>query len=84
MNLQHTKASILKKLDKINDEALLKKIEGLLDTHDATVAGYLPNGDEYTYGMLREDIAEAEQEFEAGGGTTQQELRAQIKSWRKG
>lgn len=84
MNVQQTKASIFEKLEKTNNELLLRKIEALLDTNDETVAGYKPNGDAYTYGMLREDIAESEQEFEVDGGTTQQELRSQIKSWRKG
>ncbi len=51
--------------------------------NDETIIGYLPNGAVYSYGMLQADIAEAEQEFEAGCGTTQHDLKNQIKGWGK-
>ena len=51
--------------------------------NDEAIIGYLPNGVVYTYGMLKADIADAEQEFEAGGGTTQHDLKNQIKGWGK-
>lgn len=58
----------------------------MLETHsiaDEAIIGCRPNGEAYTYRMLKNDIAESEQEFEAGCGTTQQDLRNQIKGWGK-
>lgn len=58
----------------------------MLETHsiaDEMIIGCLPNGEVYTYRMLKNDIAESEQEFSSGGGTNQQDLRNQIKGWGK-
>ncbi|CAN5263338.1 hypothetical protein BH09BAC1_BH09BAC1_12180 [soil metagenome] len=54
-----------------------------MDNRNDTIAGYEPDGTPITYSKLREEIAEAEQEFEAGKGIAQDELREEVKSWRK-
>lgn len=51
-------------------------------TPNTNTAGYEPDGTLITYTQLRQDIAEAEQEFEAGQGVSQEELRVQIIGWR--
>jgi len=42
-----------------------------------------PDGTAITYAQLRQDIAEAEQEFDAGQGVTQEGIREQVKGWRR-
>ncbi len=82
MDIRQKKASIYKKLERATNEKLLKKVEDLLDSFDL-VAGYQPNGEVLTYNMLQDEIAEGEAEFKTGQGTSQQELREQVKQWSK-
>ena len=66
------------------DEKLLKEIKALVDHYENDqVVAYTVQGKPLTREEMRQEIAEAEEEYSKGNFTIQAQLKEEIKSWKK-
>ncbi len=73
-------------VDRINnaDERLLKEVKALVDNYENDqVIAYTVQGKPLTREEMRQEIAEAEEEYRKGKFTTHAQLKEEIKSWKK-
>ncbi|HLG34891.1 MAG TPA: hypothetical protein VI757_08440 [Bacteroidia bacterium] len=77
MNIRAEKISIIEQLINVNDEGLLKKIKNILTQ---TVK---PRPERMDIETFFAKIDESEKAFEQGRTISQDELRKEIKHWRK-
>ena len=73
-------------MDRINnaDESLLKEVKALVDHYENDqVIAYTVKGKPLSREEMRQEIAEAEEEYRKGNLTTHAQLKEEIRSWRK-
>jgi len=73
-------------VDRINnaDEKLLKEVKALVDHYENDqVVAYTVQGKPLTREEMRQEIAEAEEEYRKGNLTTHSQLKEEIIGWKK-
>lgn len=73
-------------MDYINnaDEKLLKEVEALVENYENDqVIAYSVQGKPLTRKGMQQEILEAEAEYEKGNYTTQEQLKEEIKKWKR-
>lgn len=81
MDIQATKLELIQYLLNTKKESMLMKIKELILQEKEEIIGYSGNGEPLTIEILNAKLERAENDYQAGRITTDEDLEREIENW---